>query len=52
MPKKIALVGGGTGGHVTPIVALTRYIREYAPETAFVWIGEADSMESRFAQEE
>lgn len=52
MSKRIALVGGGTGGHVTPIVALTRYIRSERDDVEFLWIGESDSMESKFALEE
>lgn len=51
MPKRIALVGGGTGGHVTPIVALSRYIREQYSETELLWIGEGESMEQRFAEQ-
>ncbi|EKD30559.1 MAG: UDP-N-acetylglucosamine-N-acetylmuramyl-(pentapeptide) pyrophosphoryl-undecaprenol N-acetylglucosamine transferase [uncultured bacterium (gcode 4)] len=51
MSKRIALVGGGTGGHVTPIVALSRYIREKHPNTELLWIGEETSMEQRFAEQ-
>ena len=52
MSKKIALIGGGTGGHITPIVALTRFIKSERSDVDFLWIGERDSMESGFAEKE
>ena len=45
--KKIILVGGGTGGHVFPLINLREYIRKNYPETSFHWIGETNSIESR-----
>jgi UDP-N-acetylglucosamine--N-acetylmuramyl-(pentapeptide) pyrophosphoryl-undecaprenol N-acetylglucosamine transferase len=62
--KKILLVGGGTGGHVFPLLNLVQYVRKIhnngfestggqilAHNYQFHWIGEADSIESRVADE-
>ena len=51
MNKKIALVGGGTGWHVFPLLNLVEYIKKNQPETSFCWIGEAESIESRVTWE-
>jgi UDP-N-acetylglucosamine:LPS N-acetylglucosamine transferase len=45
--QKIILVGGGTGGHVFPLINLAEYIKKNHSETCFHWIGEAESIESR-----
>lgn len=37
--KKILLVGGGTGGSVSPLIAVYQRIKEQAPETKFLFIG-------------
>jgi len=42
---KIILTGGGSGGHLTPLVAVARKIRENHPETAFVFVGPKGKME-------
>jgi UDP-N-acetylglucosamine--N-acetylmuramyl-(pentapeptide) pyrophosphoryl-undecaprenol N-acetylglucosamine transferase len=48
--KKIAFVWGGTGGHVTPIVAL---VHEHAHVNLdYLWIGGKDSLESTEATKE
>lgn len=49
--KKIILVGGGTGGHVFPLINLANYIRKNYPEASFHWIGEAKSIESQVTWE-
>ena len=49
--KKILLVGGGTGGHVFPLINLVEYVKKNHPETSFHWIGEAESIESRVTWE-
>lgn len=57
MPQKVALVGGGTGGHIVPILSL---IAQLSPLTKgvggisldrFFWIGGNASMEQQKAQE-
>lgn len=48
--KKVILVGGGTGGHVTPIVSL---VKEHKDTTIqFLWIGGRDSLEEKEAFKE
>ena len=45
------LAGGGTGGHVNPLLALAEYIRTNEPE-ANVWaLGTAEGLESRLVPE-
>jgi UDP-N-acetylglucosamine:LPS N-acetylglucosamine transferase len=39
----IALVGGGTGGHVMPILSLSTSLN--LPKDEFFWIGGRQSME-------
>lgn len=46
----IALVGGGSGGHVTPLASLYRTLSPLHPEWRWHWIGERDSLESRIAR--
>lgn len=48
--KKVAFVWGGTGGHVTPIVALIHEHHEYNLE--YMWIGWANSLEEIEARKE
>ena len=36
---RIMLAGGGTGGHVLPLVAVAREIRKLAPEAKIYFIG-------------
>ncbi|MDO8241061.1 MAG: undecaprenyldiphospho-muramoylpentapeptide beta-N-acetylglucosaminyltransferase [Candidatus Moranbacteria bacterium] len=42
---KIILAGGGTGGHLMPLVAVARKIKEKAPDTTFVFVGPKGQME-------
>lgn len=49
--KKILLVGGGTGGHVFPLVNVAKFIRKSHPNALLHWIGEAESIESKVARE-
>lgn len=53
MPKKILLVGGGTGWHVFPLLNLVTYLKKSSTseQIQFHWVGEADSIESRISQE-
>lgn len=55
--KTLIVVGGGTGGHVFPLLNLIHYLQKNIPseksifsEQAFRWIGEKDSIESRLAE--
>ncbi|MDD3120596.1 MAG: UDP-N-acetylglucosamine--N-acetylmuramyl-(pentapeptide) pyrophosphoryl-undecaprenol N-acetylglucosamine transferase [Candidatus Gracilibacteria bacterium] len=47
---KIALVGGGTGGHVFPLLALYNYLSK-DNDFEFIWIGEKNSLEEKIAKE-
>lgn len=42
---KIGLIGGGTGGHLMPLVAVARKIKEKAPGATFIYIGPKGKME-------
>nr|MDD3720626.1 glycosyltransferase [Candidatus Gracilibacteria bacterium] len=44
----IALTGGGTGGHIYPLLSLYNYFKE-DKDLKFVWIGEFDSLEEEEA---
>jgi UDP-N-acetylglucosamine--N-acetylmuramyl-(pentapeptide) pyrophosphoryl-undecaprenol N-acetylglucosamine transferase len=40
------LTGGGTGGHVTPGIALANGIREREPDARFIWVGSRGGKEA------
>lgn len=42
---KIVLTGGGTGGHLVPLITVAGKIKEKAPETEFVFMGPKGKME-------
>jgi UDP-N-acetylglucosamine--N-acetylmuramyl-(pentapeptide) pyrophosphoryl-undecaprenol N-acetylglucosamine transferase len=42
---KIVLTGGGSGGHLIPLIAVARKIKEKLPETEFVFIGPNGKLE-------
>lgn len=44
----ILLAGGGTGGHVFPLVAVGHALRALRPELALVFLGTPRGMESKF----
>jgi UDP-N-acetylglucosamine--N-acetylmuramyl-(pentapeptide) pyrophosphoryl-undecaprenol N-acetylglucosamine transferase len=49
---RLAIAGGGTGGHVYPAVALTETIREVRPDLDVLFIGTATGREARIAAAE
>ena len=54
---KILLTGGGTGGHATPVVALSAKIKSYFKDekkekVEFLWIGSSDGPEKELAKKE
>lgn len=49
---RIVLTGGGTGGHLIPLVAVARKIREKAPDTEFIFIGPNGKMEMAVMDQE
>lgn len=42
---KIVLTGGGTGGHLMPLITVAQKIKQQSPETEFIFMGPADPME-------
>ncbi len=48
--RKIACIGGGSGGHILPIVILCESLRD-TPNVKTVWIGEQGGMDEKKAQE-
>jgi UDP-N-acetylglucosamine--N-acetylmuramyl-(pentapeptide) pyrophosphoryl-undecaprenol N-acetylglucosamine transferase len=49
---KIVLTGGGTGGHLIPLIAVKRKIQEKEPEAEFLFMGPLGEMEKRFMEPE
>jgi undecaprenyldiphospho-muramoylpentapeptide beta-N-acetylglucosaminyltransferase len=46
------IVGGGTGGHVYPALAVAQALRAIAPDAAIRWIGTLDGMERELVERE
>lgn len=49
---KIAVSGGGTGGHIYPALALIRTIKKRYPDTEFLYIGTEKGLESKIVKQE
>lgn len=49
---KIVLTGGGTGGHIIPLIAVARKIKEKALDTEFMFFGPQGKFEKKFMEEE
>jgi UDP-N-acetylglucosamine--N-acetylmuramyl-(pentapeptide) pyrophosphoryl-undecaprenol N-acetylglucosamine transferase len=47
--ERLAIAGGGTGGHVYPAVALTETIREVRPDLDVLFVGTATGCEAEIA---
>jgi UDP-N-acetylglucosamine--N-acetylmuramyl-(pentapeptide) pyrophosphoryl-undecaprenol N-acetylglucosamine transferase len=45
------LLGGGTAGHVNPLLALAEYIRKHEPESRIIVVGTQEGLESRLVPE-
>ncbi|MCF7810049.1 glycosyltransferase, partial [bacterium] len=48
---RIAVSGGGTGGHTIPALLISNRIKELKPETEIIYIGARDSIEERMSLE-
>ncbi|MDD3888071.1 MAG: undecaprenyldiphospho-muramoylpentapeptide beta-N-acetylglucosaminyltransferase [Patescibacteria group bacterium] len=48
---KILLAGGGTGGHIMPILAIVKQINRIKPGVQFLWIGTKKGLEFKIARE-
>ena len=46
-PVNVVLAGGGTAGHVSPLLAIAQAIREAQPEASVCAVGTASGMETR-----
>ncbi|MBR6407107.1 MAG: undecaprenyldiphospho-muramoylpentapeptide beta-N-acetylglucosaminyltransferase [Clostridia bacterium] len=49
---RVLLAGGGTAGHINPALAVAQYIKKKQPDAEILFIGNADSMESRLVKRE
>jgi UDP-N-acetylglucosamine--N-acetylmuramyl-(pentapeptide) pyrophosphoryl-undecaprenol N-acetylglucosamine transferase len=49
---RIVLTGGGTGGHLVPLVAVAKEIKKKIPDTEFVFLGPAHPLEKSFMEPE
>lgn len=48
----VLLAGGGTGGHVFPLVAVAHALKRLAPELRPIFVGTSRGMETRFVPEQ
>ena len=46
------ITGGGTGGHVTPGLAIARYVKEHEPNSSIRFAGTKKGIESRLVPRE
>src|SRR5699024_4505091 len=50
-PTRILLAGGGTAGHVSPLLALADCLRRRDPETELLALGTTEGLEARLVPE-
>jgi len=50
--KKIILAGGGTGGHIFPLIAVARQLRAYRKDLKLIFIGPKTEFENIFLEGE
>lgn len=51
MNKRIILTGGGTGGHITPLLAVAHELKKQNPECYVIYIGERNGKYAYLAEE-
>ncbi len=49
---KIILTGGGSGGHIVPLISVARKIKEKVPDVKFLFIGPKGKLEEEFMKAE
>lgn len=49
---RIVLTGGGTGGHIMPLISVARKIKEKRPDSEFIFIGPKGDMEKKMMDAE
>lgn len=49
---KLMLTGGGTGGSVTPLLAVAQKFKNQFPKTEFIWLGTIDGPEADLVKKE
>ena len=49
---KIVLTGGGTGGHILPLIAVAKKIKEKDPSAEFLFVGTNGGLEEKIMKEE
>ncbi len=47
MALKVILSGGGTGGSVSPLIAIYQRMKKLQPEAEFLWLGQYDGVEKQ-----
>jgi len=50
MALRVALTGGGTGGHVYPVVAVAAAVKRQVPDAEFLWVGSSTGQEGEVAR--
>lgn len=50
MKRRILLTGGGSGGSVTPLLALAKYLRQQDPELEFLFVGSTTGPEASLCE--
>jgi UDP-N-acetylglucosamine--N-acetylmuramyl-(pentapeptide) pyrophosphoryl-undecaprenol N-acetylglucosamine transferase len=51
MAIRVALTGGGTGGHAYPLVSVAREVKAIDPQAEFQWIGSKTGPEAEIARQ-
>lgn len=51
MSKRIVLTGGGTGGHITPLLAVAHELKKQDPDCYVIYIGERNGKYAHLASE-